>query len=206
MLSDAQLERYSRQVVLPEVGGRGQARLLRARVAVAGSGSAASTAATLLGRAGVGALDLVRGPRSLPELSPDCRLARSGDLTDPADVIVHLSADRALAAALGRRAQAAGRPFVLGTLAGSWIAVATLVGRPCSACLPREETAAHRAGGPLGAPAALALGALAASEALRVLLGPAPHGRRTAFDLDAGTCEASELVPSGGCTLCGGSG
>jgi len=42
MLTDAQIERYGRQIILPEVGGRGQERLLAARVAVAGAGPAAT--------------------------------------------------------------------------------------------------------------------------------------------------------------------
>ncbi|TMA45273.1 MAG: hypothetical protein E6J81_13035, partial [Deltaproteobacteria bacterium] len=58
-LTDAQIERYSRQILLPEIGGRGQARLLAAHVVLAGAGEAATAAAVLLGRAGVGALDLL---------------------------------------------------------------------------------------------------------------------------------------------------
>ncbi|MCI4349863.1 MAG: ThiF family adenylyltransferase, partial [Thermoplasmata archaeon] len=66
-LGDAQVERYSRQIVLPEVGGRGQERLLAARIAVAGVGAAALTAVTLLGRAGVGAIDVAADMPALPE-------------------------------------------------------------------------------------------------------------------------------------------
>ena len=75
-LRDAQIERYSRQILLPEIGGRGQERLLASRIALAGSGPAAVAAATLLGRAGIGALDLSGQTLDLPELSPDCRVAR----------------------------------------------------------------------------------------------------------------------------------
>jgi hypothetical protein len=53
MLTDAQVERYSRQIVLPEVGARGQERLLAARVCIGGDGA---IVADLLDRAGVGAL------------------------------------------------------------------------------------------------------------------------------------------------------
>jgi hypothetical protein len=54
MLSDEQVERYSRQILLAEVGGRGQERLLAARVVVHGDGPTAGFAASLLAAAGVG--------------------------------------------------------------------------------------------------------------------------------------------------------
>jgi hypothetical protein len=54
MLTDAQVERYSRQIVLPEIGARGQERLLAARVAVAGE---TALVRMLLERAGVGRVD-----------------------------------------------------------------------------------------------------------------------------------------------------
>src|SRR5437763_1961527 len=60
-LTDEQIDRYSRQIILPEVGGRGQERLLAARVLVAGDDAAADAAVTLLGRAGGGTLDLAGG-------------------------------------------------------------------------------------------------------------------------------------------------
>jgi adenylyltransferase/sulfurtransferase len=57
-LSDAQIDRYSRQIILPEVGGRGQERLLAARVALRGVGAMAATAARYLTGAGIGELRL----------------------------------------------------------------------------------------------------------------------------------------------------
>ena len=77
MLTDAQVERYSRQIILPEVGARGQERLLASRIAVAGDGEAAITAALLLGRAGVGELDVDERVGTLPEVAPECRVSRA---------------------------------------------------------------------------------------------------------------------------------
>jgi len=204
-LGDAQIERYSRQIILPEVGGRGQERLLAARVAVAGAGAAAVTAATLLGRAGVGALDLPAHMAALPELSPECRLARTRAPGADADVTVDLAGDETVSVALGQRAQATGRLFVLGTLHGTRVAVATLVGRPCIACVAHRNAAAAPDPGPLAAPAALALGALAASEVLRTLLLLPARGRITTLELVLGTCSAVEPAATGGCAVCGGS-
>ncbi len=52
MLADALVERYSRQILLAEVGGRGQERLLGSRVTIAGDDDAAGFAATLVRAAG----------------------------------------------------------------------------------------------------------------------------------------------------------
>src|SRR5213592_1975835 len=89
-LTDVQVERYSRQILLPEVGGRGQARLLAACVAVGGDGAAARAAALLLGRAGVGTLELSERTGPLPELSPDCRLRRHSSLPGSSTADLHV--------------------------------------------------------------------------------------------------------------------
>jgi hypothetical protein len=49
-----EVQRYARQIALPEVGPEGQSRLLGARVLIVGDGAAAETAATYLRAAGVG--------------------------------------------------------------------------------------------------------------------------------------------------------
>jgi molybdopterin-synthase adenylyltransferase len=58
-LSDAELERYSRQLVLPEWSGAAQERLKAATVIVVGAGALGSPAATYLVLAGVGRLGIV---------------------------------------------------------------------------------------------------------------------------------------------------
>ena len=58
MLSDPQIERYSRQIILPQVGGKGQERLLQASVLVSGDSSLQAEALLYLAAAGVGRLGI----------------------------------------------------------------------------------------------------------------------------------------------------
>jgi len=59
MLRDDQLERYARHIVLKEIGGAGQAKLLGAHVVVIGAGGIGCPAIAYLAAAGVGTLRVI---------------------------------------------------------------------------------------------------------------------------------------------------
>lgn len=58
-LSDEELDRYARHIVLPQVGGFGQRRLKETRVAVVGAGGIGSAVLPALAGAGVGHLTII---------------------------------------------------------------------------------------------------------------------------------------------------
>jgi adenylyltransferase/sulfurtransferase len=58
-LSDAELERYARHIVLPQVGGFGQRRLKETSIAVVGAGGIGSGVIPSLAGAGIGKLTII---------------------------------------------------------------------------------------------------------------------------------------------------
>jgi hypothetical protein len=148
MLSDHQIERYSRHVILPEIGGRGQERLLESSVSIHGSGDAALLCASYLAGAGVGGLWLARGMLEGPAMSvlapdvgggslrealsrrnPDCRW-----LTEPPPAP---SAVVAMGADLPEPMPHASPIFWGGGAADVLLCVRFPPGRACAPCLER---------------------------------------------------------------------
>src|SRR6266481_3036061 len=78
-LTTEQIERYSRQIMVPDLGGKGQIRLRQGRVLVVGAGGLGSPAAFYLAAAGVGTLGL---------MDPD-----TVDITNLQRQILHTTAD-----------------------------------------------------------------------------------------------------------------
>jgi hypothetical protein len=174
MLSDAQIERWSRQILLPDVGGRGQLRLLAARVGVAGCGPVADAAVDLLQRAGIPVV--------------------AGSVPPDAEVAVDLDG--------GAAGATPGTPLVRGRVAGAAGSVVTLVGRPCPLCAPSWAAPPSSTGGMLAAAAGRVAASLVAAEVMRVVLARPAGGRRCTFDLDEGTFASGPLTGDG-CAACG---
>ena len=57
-LSPEELERYARHIVMPEVGGPGQAKLINAKVLVIGAGGLGAPALLYLAAAGIGTIGI----------------------------------------------------------------------------------------------------------------------------------------------------
>lgn len=62
-LTEPQIQRYARHIVLPEVGGIGQERLLGSSVLIVGAGGLGSPAALYLAAAGIGRIGIVDDDR-----------------------------------------------------------------------------------------------------------------------------------------------
>lgn len=62
-MDERQIERYSRNIILKEVGGRGQEKLLQSKVLIVGAGGLGAPAALYLAAAGVGTIGLVDADR-----------------------------------------------------------------------------------------------------------------------------------------------
>ena len=57
--TEEQINRYSRHILLPEVGGKGQKKIAKAKILLVGAGGLGSPAALYLAAAGVGTIGLI---------------------------------------------------------------------------------------------------------------------------------------------------
>jgi len=78
-LTEQQIERYSRHIILDQVGGTGQSRLLASKVLIVGAGGLGSPAALYLAAAGVGTIGIIDADKV--------------DLTNLQRQIIHHTAD-----------------------------------------------------------------------------------------------------------------
>ncbi len=179
MLTDDQIERFSRHILLPEVGGKGEERLLASSVVVSGDGAAAECCAAYLAAAGVGRV--VWNGDAAPLFLED--RAQRGD--GPFELAVELGA---------RGPEAL--QFVRAGLSGE---TGTLARGPCRDCLELAVPMAPFTERPeLGAVA----GSLAATESLLALVRVEGLGGRV-LALDAGRGKATQRTPPR-CAKCEG--
>lgn len=83
VLTDSQLDRYARHIVLQDIGGAGQKKLLAAKVLVVGAGGIGAPALLYLAAAGIGTLGMVDDDAvSLSNLQRQV-LFKTGDVGQP---------------------------------------------------------------------------------------------------------------------------
>jgi hypothetical protein len=88
-LTDAQIDRYSRQIIVPRIGGRGQERLLTARMLLVGDARDIEAPLAYMAGAGVGSI-MVKAPETIEtiaamrELNPDVKV--TDELKAPVDL------------------------------------------------------------------------------------------------------------------------
>ena len=221
MLSESQIERYSRQIILPQLGGRGQEKLLSATVAVVGGDRLGITAATYLAAAGVGRL-VVAAPRVQSEiegLNPDCQIAAL-----PLSAVAIAAALRGCTAALACGATpdectvinsaciAQRITLIWGHTLGTHGWVTVLAGHreqsPCYACVaPHVSRAAadDAANDPLADATAAFIGTLQATATIEALLGldVSLATRLLTYDAAAGTFGEEVVGKDPHCAACG---
>jgi molybdopterin/thiamine biosynthesis adenylyltransferase len=209
-LSDRQIERYSRQIILPEIGGRGQERLLASVMVVAGSGALMATTARYLAGAGVGELRLASAESDrlggeLRALDPDLAV-HPGRIDATTTVVVAADLGVGPLDACVRRAREARVPVVAAAARGAagWLYVGDDASS-CAGCAARSARGDDigAAASPLAPIAAGVLGSLLALAALELALGRS----RTApplrwFDARSAALTPLPLVRAADCGGC----
>jgi len=125
------MNRYARQVTLPEVGAKGQARLRRAHVLVAGAGGLGVPVLQYLAGAGVGTITLIDGDEVTESNLHRQPLYRMQDIGRP-------------------KAQAAAAALAVLRLAADALTAATVPNLALDLTLPNLVAALHAAGLPSG--------------------------------------------------------
>lgn len=222
-LSEAEIARYARQLMLPGLGPLTQEFLRSARVHVVGAGEVAGPALLYLAAAGVGTLyvddgldvgredvagwlyraDQVGEPRAfaavaaLKDASAFGKARAYATGAEPTAALV-ATASAGVAREAAQRARAAGLPHVVALLDGDGGEVVSVPrGAACFACASRSGTGALSLPGAAGA-----LGALAACELLLMIAGAAQGdvGRRIELVAGQPVARATRKVPGCPCT------
>ncbi|MEW5769268.1 MAG: molybdopterin-synthase adenylyltransferase MoeB [Pseudomonadota bacterium] len=246
-MNDAQLLRYSRHILLDQIGIDGQERLLAAHVLVVGAGGLGSPVALYLAAAGVGRVTLadhdvvemtnlqrqiahdmqslgvnkaVSAARRMRAMNPDVQVLAlrerlAGEALDAAvaaaDVVLDCCDNFATRQAVNRACARHRRPLVSGAAVrfDGQVAVFDLrrEDAPCYACLfpeNAEDVAMRCAEFGVFAPLVGVVGAMQASEALKLIIGAGESlsGRFLLFDALAAEWRAMRLKKDPACPVC----
>ena len=122
-----EIDRYGRQVLLPEWGAAGQERLRESCLTVAGEGAGAAAAVRYLAAAGVGRLIVACGAAEARAINPLIAVEEVASASDPEAIVIRLPD--------GSRIAAAGDRVALGA-ACALEAIKALLGLPHHPTIP----------------------------------------------------------------------
>lgn len=206
-LSDAQIERYSRQIIVPGFGGRAQERLLAARLALVGEAADLALALAYLVGAGVGAIEAA-APGASPAweqslasrmraLNPEVQVRFAASPPADCDLMAALIGSEAARGIAERtnRTRTSG-PTICARLDEPASILIAPVRPPCLACAGQLAAFGPRAG--RAAPIAL----LAVAEMLKLLAGQPPPGAATLITFDQYASATRALSPDPNCPVC----
>ena len=225
MLTDAQIERYSRQIILPQVGGKGQEKLLCARVLVNGSGPLQTAALLYLAAAGVGTIGVITDDSStvfsafapgqtepiaaaLTRLNLDCAVViyKALEAADSKQIVNEYDFTLSPPDSLHEVCYALHRPFLCAHVSatGAWLfpCLGYEPDHPCLRCLPPHL---FEEGADMAPLASLFLGTLQATEAIKFILGlsRSSHGKFLSCQFPAWQFSEQVIPKDPQCKLCG---
>jgi molybdopterin-synthase adenylyltransferase len=188
-LSDKQIERYSRQIIVSQIGGRGQERLLASRLEIIAAPADLQPALAYMVGAGAGEiflrtsapLDLEGTIARMLALNPDTRVTSVREAHDDVNLVLILASSAAeieLARSMASKRRT--RPLILARLDKPGKIAIVPSPPPCPACADAGLLAAPGE----RAPTAGVISMVACVEALKTLAGCSPVARPSIIEFN----------------------
>ncbi|MHB8380825.1 MAG: hypothetical protein ACYDC3_00590 [Candidatus Binataceae bacterium] len=212
-LTDAQIDRYSRQIIVPRIGGRAQERILAARIVIAAEDRDLEPALAYLAGAGVGRvylgcayanIDIDGLAAAMHSLNPDCAVTAyapddSSGAPDLLFAIIGGRASQSTAQAICKRLVRI--PAIIARLDSPARIGIFPAPPPCANC---SDALLSR---PLGerSPDAAMAAVAATAEAIKLLAGYDAAPRAALIEFDGYQSRAHEAVASLNCGCSGAS-
>lgn len=209
-LSNKQIERYSRQIIVPGIGGTGQERLLAAHLIIVGEFPDIQPVLAYMVGAGVGRISLVTTDASMDFPADLVELMREHNPDVAIEIVTIAPADAQLVLAI---IGSAGAPASVRTICGAGRNAAVILTRldepPKIAIIPSHPPCIDCANADLLMPFssrsvnAGAIAMMATTEAFKILAGQSITSRPTILEFDGYKSTSRELSGAPDCPRCG---